>query len=295
MVSCPSGVTSPLGVPRFSSATVCGASAVAGPPAAPAGAARQPCRQCQCPPACGTSITASARSAVSRAISAARSSAATISTGRSQRSAQVGAGTEGVGPAARGRQPEPRGAAAASCAPSAAAAAGPAAASTCGVRLVVVRAAQADAEVRQVGVELLVAVAGAVGQRAGCRDALPGQRCHQVRDGAAQRRRSDDLGDADGLQLPRAVCAGERDGGSRADREPFVGRAVQGVGVLGHVGVGWPWRPARSPPPRSGTPAARPARRPGRPPAAGGPGRSSRRHGCGTRSGPRRPTAASPA
>ena len=32
MVSCPSGVTSPLGVPRFSSATLCPASAVAGPP-----------------------------------------------------------------------------------------------------------------------------------------------------------------------------------------------------------------------------------------------------------------------
>ena len=81
IVAVPSGVTRPLGVPRFRMATVRAASAVAGPPATsgPAVASGPP------GPA-GTSMTASARSSATARIAAAsppEPSPATISTGRS--------------------------------------------------------------------------------------------------------------------------------------------------------------------------------------------------------------------
>ena len=154
---------------------------------------------------------------------------------------QVRAGHEGAGAVPGRGQPQPCGAAALEPRTEFLGVGGTGRAEGLGGERVVLRAAERDPHIGQVGVRVDRAVPGAVGPRARGGDARRGQRRDQVTDGVpagAVGLRADHFGDADRLRQARAVRAGERDPGGGAHAEPVVRRVVQREPVLGGVDVG---------------------------------------------------------
>ena len=224
MVRTPSGVTSPLGVPRLNSPTMCPASAVAALPA-----------PSPPPSELDASMTESSRSADDAGDLRGHLVAGDDQHRQIEGAAHVRPWPECVRAAARGGKPEPR-LARRHLLGQRRLGGRPGRGQHLGSELVILGAAETDPEVRQVRVELEVAVPGTGRLGAGGGHALPGQRGDQVTSGRAQLRRADHLGDAHRLQL-RAVRAWHPDARGRADPEPLVRGAVQRVPVLGDVDV----------------------------------------------------------